>query len=125
MSNSVKDSFLFEYDNGLMSIYEVDIDKKEKRKVVQRHINKPISENCDTASVGVGEWRDYSPQKKPKKSGYPSEKTSLSLDYIFNTEDYYEPDEKEIIVGSDEKENPLAAKSRKNGKKPFTTIHNI
>jgi len=121
----VKDTFLFEYDNGTMSIYEVDLDKKEKRKVVQKQINKPIKENCDTASVGVGEWRDYAPQKKSKNGGYPKDKTSLSLDYIFNTEDYYEPEDREIIAGSDEKENPLAKKSRKDGKKPYTTIHSI
>lgn len=123
--NNPKDTFLFEYDNGIMTIYEIDMSKKEKTKVVNVNINKPMKENCDSASVGVGEWNDYQPQRKIKKNGLPSEKTSLSLDYIYNTEDYYEPEHREIIAGSDEKENPLVAKSRKNGKKPYTTIHNM
>ena len=121
----MKDSFIFEYDDGIMTIYEVDLAKKEKTKVVRAKINKTVKENCDSASVGVGEWRDYAPQHRTKKNGIPSEKTALSLDYIFDTEKYYEPETREIIVGSDEKENPLVTKSRKDGKKPFTTIHSI
>jgi len=125
----MKDTFLFDYDNnsGVMSIYEVDLEKREKNKVISVNLNenKKINENCDTASVGVGEWRDYAPQKKFKKNGTPSEKATLSLDYIFNTEEYYEPEQKEIWAGSDEKENPLVSQSRKDNKKPYTTIHSI
>lgn len=128
------DNFIFEFDSGKMKIYAIDLLNAEKTLEVNKVISERVitedgeggySAGLTTSSVGVGNWHDFAPSKEYKKSnGYPKDKKALSIDYVFNTEDYYEPSRKEIVAGSDEKENPLVTKSRTGKSKPYTTIHN-